>query len=607
MVTYVLQIPSSPNATLTFTLQSDKDETPHVDIFLSSVKSNYSPQRMLHKLYINKVKHSFNYKMPNIKKNYFLRFDPSKRKGIFTLNNVKVHKNIWFSRQTYTVPLQNIKAMQHIAVISQNDSLQFKVTDNDPQFEIELKKNLKNLTYQKTSFFYRPYLDKFLISLLFTIVLFIVFRIFREIVRSKSLHLALKLFLYSAVFIFAIVKTSHYINTVVAFHPPDEGQHLAYVKYLHQNNSIVIPRFEEMRNLKDTRYNYLSHPPLYYHILNFAFDKDVTTNMNLPLFRHISRLIFLFSFLLLLYIGWQVKFRPIGDVVYLSIISSVPLFAYLGASINNDNLAFLGAALFFVSFFNLVKKKYTNTTYFILGLSLFIAYFAKLTVVIFIFISLVFYLFYLFYKREMIKISVLQVFILACFSIPILYYQWHIYTYYHTLMPGFNITNPTEFLNSSYYVDESKRIYLSAYEWFLKMSSFSFVGWFNIQSHHHFFKSNWMDYIGAVSIQLFAVLSLFCKCEEKYKTVCIVGKITLLAFISVFIIQYFFTYSNHIKYGYMGGTQSRYLLPFLASIALMSAIFANRYSKNIWSYTFIALLCLHAIYSDFFYFLLYYK
>ena len=579
---------------------------PHIDIYFTVNENSYTPHQTLRKLYTENNRHI--YRLPNIDKNYFLRLDPSKNKGLYTLSEVKILKNKGMSQYTYAVPLESIKAIQHIDDVSLNEKrLSFKVTDNDPQFKIKLKNEMKNLLLEKTSLFYRPLLDKFLISIIFTIILFMLFNIFKNINKSNSLYTVTKLFLYTVIFIFTIIKTSYYIKTVVAFHPPDERQHLAYVKYLHQNSSVIIPKFEDMQNLDNTGHNYLGHPPLYYHILNFAFNKDITINMNLPLFRHISSLIFLLSFLLLLYLGWQAKLRIIGDIVYLSILSSMPLYAYLGASINNDNLAFLGASLFFVAFFHLIKKQYTNTTYFILGLSIFIAYFAKLTVVIFIFLTLLFYLFYLLYKKTMIQINILQITILICFIIPILYYQWHIFSQYHALLPGFNITHPEAFLKSPYYVEESKRVYLSAYEWFERMSIVSFLGWFNIQSHHYFFKSNWTDYIGVVLIHLLAILSLFTKCEEKNKAICIVGKITLLAFMSVFIVQYLFTYGNHIKYGYMGGIQSRYLLPFLASLAIMSSVLVNKFSKNIWLNTFIVILCMHAIYSDFFYFLLYYK
>ena len=606
LTVYVFQISSHTSYTLKFTLTPQENIKPHIDIFFAKSQNSYTPHQMLQKL--NVQNDSYTYRIKNIKESHFLRLDPSKVKGIYSLSEVKILKNKWLSQYTYAVPLVTIKAIKNISLISKDKmKLSFKVTDEDPQFQIELQNSLNNLLLEKTSLFYRPFFDKLLISILFTIIVFMLFQIFKHINKANALHTMLKLFLYTIIFIFAIFKTTYYIKTVVAFHPPDERQHLAYVNYLHQNNSVVIPKFEDIRNLDGTGYNYLGHPPLYYHILNFAFDKDTTINRNLPLFRHISSLIFLLSFLLLLYLGWQAKLHIIGDIVYLSILSSVPLFAYLGASINNDNLAFLGAALFFVSFFQLVKKKYTNITYTMLGLSIFIAYFAKLTVSIFIFLTLLFYLMYLLYKKTIIQINILQTIIVTCFIVPILYYQWHIFLTYEAILPSFNITHPKAFLQSPYYVEETQRVYLSAYEWFERMSIVSFIGWFNIQSHHYFFKSNWIDYIGVVLIHILAIFSLFIKCEEKHEVICILGKITLIAFMSVFIIQYFFTYGNHIKNGYMGGIQSRYLLPFLASFAIMSSILVDKFRKDIWLNAFIVILCIHAIYSDFFYFLLYYK
>jgi len=108
-------------------------------------------------------------------------------------------------------------------------------------------------------------------------------------------------------------------------------------------------------------------------------------------------------------------------------------------------------------------------------------------------------------------------------------------------------------------------------------------------------------------LHLLAIVSLFLPCKEAQKNYCLIGKFTLLALFGVLIVQYFFSYKAHLHSGYMGGLQPRYLLPFMFSFAIMASIFVERFRKIFIFNIFIILICIHALYSDFFYFLQYYQ
>jgi hypothetical protein len=174
-------------------------------------------------------------------------------------------------------------------------------------------------------------------------------------------------------------------------------------------------------------------------------------------------------------------------------------------------------------------------------------------------------------------------------------------------LPTFNVTHPQEYLKSGFFVPIEHRHYLTPFEWALRMKRYIIEGWFGIHSHHSLVKESISEYIGILLLHIMAFATLFLKCPKKYKVYCTLGKITLLSLLFLMIIQYFFSYKSHLNSGYMGGLQPRYLLPFMFSFAIMASLFVERFRQYFLFNIFIILICIHAIYSDFFYFLQYYQ
>lgn len=353
--------------------------------------------------------------------------------------------------------------------------------------------------------------------------------------------------------------------------------------------------------------NYLNHPPLYYEIMDMVYDKGYSILHNVDNFRTLNVIIFIASFLLILYLGFSSQISLLGHFIYLSVISSIPMFAYLGGSITNDNLAIFGGLVFILGLKRILESNYTTLSYFILGLGIFIAYFSKLTVAILIFFSLILLFAYIIKTKQHFKITKLQLAILILFALPIIYYQLYIFMNFHSLMPSFNITHPEQYLTSGFFIPEEHRNYLTSFEWLLRMKQYIIEGWFSIHSHHSLIKNSIFEYSGILLLHILAVITLFIKCDEDSKVYCILGKIGLLSFILLMIVQYIFSYKTHLNSGYMGGLQPRYLLPFMFSFAIMASLFAERFKQYFLFNIFIIIVCIHAIYSDFFYFLQYYQ
>lgn len=544
---------------------------------------------------------SYYFSLPDTNKIQYVRFDPTTSLDIIHIQNITIISTHWFTTSYYSLELTKLKPLHDIINMTKTSTeLTFQTNGRDSQFNIQFILTKKYASSDK-------HLKSLVVAILIYLVLAFLFNLYLKSTEDNRSTTYVKLILYSLFLVFAIFKVNYYSDNVKRFNPPDELAHLAYIDYIHKHNE-TIPKFEHMRMLNNkSAGNYLNHPPLYYHLMNMIYDENLHIYKNVNNFRDLNVLIFIGSFLLLLYLGFSSNINILGHFVYLTVITSIPMYAYSGGSITNDNMAVLGALTFIIGLKRLLEKNYTNITYIILGLGIFLAYFSKLTAAILIFFALIFFLINSLKVSNRFRTSKTQIGILVLFIIPILYYQFYIFTTYQSLMPSFHITYPEQFLESVYYVPEEHRQHLSILEWVDRMRMYISGGWFGIHSHHSFTKNNIFEYLGLFSLHVMAIMAMFFHCTTRSKTYCTLGKIGILSLLMVLIVQFIFSYKTHISNGYMGGLQPRYLLPFMFSFAIMASLFVERFKQYFLFNILIIVICIHAIYSDFFYFLKYYQ
>ena len=428
--------------------------------------------------------------------------------------------------------------------------------------------------------------------------------------RSKKepldTSLRAKMILYLLFIAFSLFKAEYYKSHIHYTYPPDTIAHISYIGSVHKE-ATLFPKFEEMYMITNPNAgNYLSHPPLYYMLMNSVYDPKIPFMDNIERFRALNIALFFASLVLLVYLGLAAKMDILGDFVYLSVLLSIPMHAYIGSSLNNDNLALLGGLLFLVGLFRLVRQQYGTLSYVILGMGFFLAYFGKLTAAMMAFFALIYYGIYLYKKRIPLHIPKGAILILAVWIAPVMLYQLYIFMHYHAIVPTLKVTHPQEYLHSVYFIPEAKRVPMSFTAWLGHYWENIRAGWFGILSHHSFTKTSFAVIFGAIVLHIFAILGLIMPCRQESRTICILGKVSLLALFSVMLIQILFSYINFLHSGYMGGLQPRYLLPFMVAFAIMASVFITRVKENFWIVTITILLCIEAIYSDFFYFLTYY-
>ena len=583
--------------TIIINMTTDDNSILTPQIYFANEQEGFSETQSIKSFKHNKFGYYFH--LPKLSKIQKLRLDPDNKINTIAIHEINIITHNWFKKNVYKLTLDKSAPAYEITDFEKiNHTLHFKTIGNDPQISIPF--TIHKISKKHTLPFY-----ELLLSVLIASVLFYLTYIYH--VYSKNEILYAKIILFSLFLLFALYKVNYYKDHIKFSYPPDEIAHLSYIQYIHNHDTLLIPNFKEMVMFNDKHSgNYLSHPPLYYQMMDMVYDDSKSIVHNVDNFRELNILIFLTSFLLLLYLGFSAKMNIISDFVYLTIITAIPMYAYQGGAITNDNLAILGGLIFILGLKRALEEKYDNTTYIILALGIFLGYFAKLTVAILIFFAIILFLIYTYVSKNKFSISKLQFMLLILIAIPIFSYQYYILNHFHAMVPTFDHTHPEEYLKSGFFVPEEYRSHLSKLEWLDRMKKYVIEGWFNIHSHHSLVKENILGYAGLLLLHVFAVIALFFKCDKNLKRYCILGKIGLISLILLMIIQYIFSYKSHLHSGYMGGLQPRYLLPFMFSFAIMTSIFVERFKNIFILNVFIILVCIHALYSDFFYFLNYY-
>jgi len=584
--------------TIILTLQEKNNQTIYPQIYYTTTAKPYTQEKSAVAFKVEGENYFF--KLPSKTSIDSLRIDPDiKPKKKIVLKQIKIVHNNWFTKEVYLQPLDKIQPLHDITEFHFKDNkIEFVTSGPDPYMQTPLQPQL----IQKTSLLHLPAL---LISSIISVLLLFLYNLYKK--ESSDEILLSKLILYTLFSAFMIFKGYYYKTHVALWHPSDEMAHVSYIKYVHTHHEF-LPTYEKMTMMNNPKAgNYLSHPPLYYEIENLNYDPTLSLKENVQNFRTMSLILYTIATLLLFYLGFQSSLSILGHFIYLSVIASIPMYAYAGGSVSNDNLSFIGSAIFLIGFYRLLQKQDNLSTWFLIAVGGFIAYFAKLTAALLIFFALLYYLVYKMFKKEEFGFTKQSIILLAITLIPVLLYQGYIMTHYHALVPTFNATHPQQYLHSPFFVPEQYRLHLSPWEWLQRMGHYIQGGWFNIHSHHSFGQSSLYGDIGLVLLHVMALIALLLPCKDEEKQFCLLGKMTLFALLSVLLIQYIFSYKTHLKSGYLGGLQPRYLLPFLVGFAIMASIFVDRFKNYFLAVIMIILIGIHALYSDFFYFLLYYR
>lgn len=284
------------NNTMIITMKSD-DSPLRAQIYYTTEGRPFTEDNSRKQYKIKNNQYYFS--IPKLEHIQYIRFDPAKKSANISIEKITLIRDRWFKKRIYDIPISNIIPNKQIDNFQQSDKkTTFKTTSNDPQLNIHFLYNELSVTHYVR-------IELLLFAILISSVLHYLYHIYKT--KKLDNFLTAKLILYGLFFALALFKVDYYKDNVRFGYPPDELAHLAYIQHVHTHDDLM-PNFKEMMMLNNkSAGNYLSHPPLYYKIMDMVYDKNYSIMKNVDNFRALNVIIFITSFLLILYLGFSSK------------------------------------------------------------------------------------------------------------------------------------------------------------------------------------------------------------------------------------------------------------------------------------------------------------
>ena len=404
------------------------------------------------------------------------------------------------------------------------------------------------------------------------------------------------------IFFFYTIGQSFYYEKVLPGTSPDEIAHISYVVYLHDTNA-VIPKFEDMHLISgmlnwseepwykyiDDLTNYVCHPPLYYQIMRLSCGIEDTANYHLysiykTRMRHFSLGIFAIGLILLLYIGYSriSKDKPLLHLFYATAATGIPMLAFEGCAVTNDNLALVTACITILGLIRFSEKKRGYLTYILIAVGITASLLTKMTTALMCIIMAVMILFFCMLKERSIKASLKKEFFVTipiyCFALA---YFGIMYKNYGTIQPSLELICTKEYFESTvYYIDPADRVVFGSFGEFTKFyfSQF-FLSWSGIVSTYGtYLKAAATTKTAMVMnvLWLFPVFILVPAVRKQNNALALPVFTGWLACILTNMLQFKSAWGVYLTRGYLGGNQARYYLPFIFALAMaLSFIFTS--------------------------------
>ena len=230
-----------------------------------------------------------------------------------------------------------------------------------------------------------------------------------------------------------LATTIIYINIIPLGEPPDEWAHLTYVHEI-ANTGRWIPDYSNSVIINSGHKNYLGHPPLYYTITGVIgkfFDWDAVHDYKR--FRLISALMLASGIFFWVLIADSLSINRLWICAIVAATAAVPMVSYLGGAVNNDNLAYLGVAIFLYGIVSTqIKPKFA---WYVIAIGCIITFLTKATASLYIIAFFATWLILEFAKAQ--KIPAVKHFTIAVISVVVTCCAYYIPTviYFHTPFP----------------------------------------------------------------------------------------------------------------------------------------------------------------------------
>ncbi len=362
--------------------------------------------------------------------------------------------------------------------------------------------------------------------------------------------------------------------------PPDEPVHVSYVAYLEETGRLV-PRYEEMRLLDDAgRFGplpgYLAHPPAYYHLLRGL--AHATGGGAAPLdeltrrLRRLSAPLFAAAAALFLLVGFRREAPLPAHALFAATVATVPPFAFVGAAVNNDVLAFLAGGLALLGLARLLEGRAGAATGTLVGAGLALALLSKATAGLLVLLAAGVALAL---ARRAVRWERDPRFLLALLPwlvLPALHYV-PVLLRYGTPVPSLEVLDPAAFARSAF-VEAPGAPRLPFLAWGLKLLRVFGSTWLSVVSHVWLPVGPLPTLAGPALAALLAARGLLRRrgaapgADGPSVDLARAGTFALAA---TALVNLAWAWDAYVETGRVGGMHARYYLPLLPCLGLAAA------------------------------------
>ena len=398
------------------------------------------------------------------------------------------------------------------------------------------------------------------------------------------------LWIYGAALLYFVLKQCYFAFFTGGF--PDQMAHLSYVVEMTKNPTFLpdfraLPTYRAAKALKDmapglTRLkiikgsiNSLGHPPLYYLLMallgGVQILPDGSAAVDLIRLRCLNMLLSSATVILAFRLGYtRLKNRsPLVHTLYAMAIATLPMLAYVGASVNNDNLAFLALVIFFTGLLRYQEDKTDLKTYLLIGLGFLIGSFSKLTTALIFLIMLAVVLVMSVIRTRSLKLILNWRFLvtLPCYLL-FLAYELYVKKHFGAWQPSLYSMDYDYYVTTVYYVAPENRVPMTFLQYARYFAGGIGYTWSSLYSHDRTITAimnngEWgIIYWISVAAAVIAALLQFIRRRFDRVTVPVV-----CAFLGTLAYHFYSNWTGYPISGYLGALQARYYLALIVPVA----------------------------------------
>ena len=392
--------------------------------------------------------------------------------------------------------------------------------------------------------------------------------------------------IYATALLYFVLKQVYFAVWISGF--PDQMAHLSYVLEM-ARKPFLLPDFATLPNYLETGeqngltlyritsrgINYLNHPPLYYHLMALLGGirklPDGILGVSTMRLRFLNIALSSTAVMLALRLGYtRLKNRtPLVHALYAGAIVTLPMLAYVGASVNNDNLAFLGLVLFFTGLLRYQEDRTDLKTYLLIGIGFFIGSMSKLTMALICALILLAVLVMSIIRTRSLKLILNKNFLLTLpFYLALLAYELYIKNRYGTWQPSLYDINRDYYFTTIFYVKPEHRVPMTLWQYALHFAKGMGYTWSSMYSHNHEAALIMQNSVYGIVYWIPVAAALFAAARQAVRRS--FDRITWPVVIGFFGTMAYNFYSNWRGYpisGYLGAISARYYLPLIVPLA----------------------------------------